>query len=157
MKLRKLDMSDAPLMLEWMHDESIVKDLNANFLSKTISDCEKFIQQSWSDKYNYHSAIEFCDEYMGTISLKNIEYNKAEFAIVIRKKAMAKGIAKDAMAEMLRVGFEEMGLSKIYWYVDRKNNRALKFYDKNGYQRIDNTKNTEEDTTADYIWYQVER
>ena len=29
-----------------------------------------------------------------------------------------------------------MNLNSIYWYVDKKNQRAIKFYDKNGYQRI---------------------
>lgn len=42
------------------------------------------------------------------------------------------------MAEIIRIGFEEKGLKKIYWYVDSANQRAIKFYDKNGYQRIDN-------------------
>ena len=29
-----------------------------------------------------------------------------------------------------------MNLSRIYWYVDKNNQRAIKFYDNNGYQRI---------------------
>lgn len=29
-----------------------------------------------------------------------------------------------------------MNLSSIYWYVDKNNQRAINFYDKNGYQRI---------------------
>ena len=29
-----------------------------------------------------------------------------------------------------------MNLSSIYWYVNKNNQRAIKFYDKNGYQRI---------------------
>ena len=37
------------------------------------------------------------------------------------------------MAEIIRIGFEEKGLKKIYWYVDSANQRAIKFYD--GYNR----------------------
>ena len=36
MKLRKLELKDAPLMLEWMHDETVVEDLHTDFASKTI-------------------------------------------------------------------------------------------------------------------------
>ena len=44
MNLRKLEIKDAPLMLEWMHDKSVVEDLRTNFLTKTIEDCENFIK-----------------------------------------------------------------------------------------------------------------
>ena len=69
----------------------------------------------------------------GTVSLKHIANNMAEFAIAIRKKAMAKGIASAAMREIIRYGFEEKKLNVIYWCVDEKNQRACHFYDKNKY------------------------
>ena len=34
MKLRQLNLTDAPLMLEWMHDPSVVENLQANFAAK---------------------------------------------------------------------------------------------------------------------------
>ncbi len=46
MYLRKLEMKDAPLMLEWMHDPSVVEKLHTNFAEKTLADAEGFI--SWS-------------------------------------------------------------------------------------------------------------
>ena len=38
MHLRRLELKDAPLMLEWMHDTSVVGLLRTNFASKTIED-----------------------------------------------------------------------------------------------------------------------
>ena len=70
------------------------------------------------------------------MSLKNIEEDKAEFAITVRKYAMGKGYSRFGMREIIRMGLEDMNLSRIYWYVDKNNQRAIKFYDKNGYQRI---------------------
>lgn len=67
------------------------------------------------------------------------------------------GFPKKTMAEIIRIGFEEKGLKKIYWYVDSANQRAIKFYDKNGYQRIDNPEFIKIEDNARYIWYQVER
>lgn len=137
MKLRKLKQKDASLMLEWMHDLSIVKQLNKNFETKTLHDCIDFINFSQSINRDMHLAIVDSDDvYMGTVSLKNITEKNAEFAITVRKSAMGKGYSQYAMTEMLRIGFEELGLNEIYWYVDSENKRAVRFYDKNGYHRI---------------------
>ena len=54
MYLRKLKIKDAPLMLEWMHDDSVVHDLHTNFASKTLDDCKAFIlaNQEYTDNVN---------------------------------------------------------------------------------------------------------
>ncbi len=149
MKLRKLRLADAGAMLEWMHDIEVVKEMQANFMQKDISDCEAFILHSLEDKQNLHLAI--CnadDKYLGTVSLKNINYERkdAEFAITVSRDAMGKGYSSYAMKEILKMGFHEMKLQSIYWYVSRENKRAIRFYDKNGYQRMIKT-------DEDYIWY----
>ena len=137
MKIRKLELKDAPLMLEWMHDKSVVKDLQADFCSKTLYDCDQFIMSSRNTCKNLHLAIaDDNDEYMGTVSLKNIEDDKAEFAITVRNCARGKGYSRYGMNEIIKIGLENMNLSRIYWYVDKNNQRAIKFYDKNGYQRV---------------------
>ena len=46
MRLRKLELKDASLMLGWMHDETVVKDMQADFSSKTLEDCNHFILSS---------------------------------------------------------------------------------------------------------------
>ena len=43
MRLRDLELKDAPLMLEWMHDENVVGKLKGNFKEKTLIDAEQFI------------------------------------------------------------------------------------------------------------------
>ena len=139
MKLRKLSLEDAPLMLEWMHDESVVAKLAANFAAKTIDDCRNFIAASQEDKENLHLAItDENDTYMGTVSLKHIDRagGTAEFAITVRAGAMGKGFARFGMDSILKMGIGEMGLSAIYWCVSPKNERAVRFYDKHGYTRI---------------------
>jgi len=133
MQLRKLKMKDASLMLEWMHDDSVVHDLHTDFASRTLKDAEEFIVASANDSSNLHLAIVTnTDEYMGTVSLKHIDRNKsnAEFAITVRKSAMRRGYSWFAMSEIIRIAFEEMGLDCVYWCVSKQNFRAVKFYDK---------------------------
>lgn len=137
MKLRKLEEKDADLMFEWMHDESVIQYMQTNFSNKTRQDCINFIAISINTKSNLHLAIvNDDDEYMGTVSLKNINGNSAEFAITIRKSAMGLGFSKYAMNEIIKIGFEELNLNNIYWCVNPRNKRAIRFYDKNHYKRI---------------------
>lgn len=136
MNLRKLELKDAPLMLEWMHDEAINSCFEKDFSSMSMTECSNFIEHTWSDKKNVHLAVtDENDVYMGTVSLKNISDGWAEFAISMRRKAMGTGIAHDAMDGIIKVGKEEHNLTNIYWNVLRSNIRAIRFYDKNGYKR----------------------
>ncbi len=147
MRLRNLKVDDAHLMLEWMHDKDVVQYLATDFSNKTLRDCENFISlavensekiKTGSDG-NLHLAI-VNDEnlYMGTVSLKNInrKTGNAEFAITVRRSAMAKGYSWYGMVEMLNIGFKELGLQSIYWCVSENNVRACHFYDKHRFHCV---------------------
>ena len=136
MYLRALKQEDAPLMLEWMHDNNVVGMLRSDFASKTIDDCKEFILSSIS-KTNIHLAIASdSDEYMGTVSLKNIENKSAEFAITVRAEAMRRGYAWFGMRAIIEKAFDELELESVYWCVSRKNKRAVRFYDKHNFHEI---------------------
>lgn len=161
MKLRKLEIKDAELMLEWMHDENVVHYLSANFAEKTVEDCIKFIElnQEFDEDINL-AIVDDDDEYMGTVSLRHIDYvnGTAEFAITIRKCAMGKGYSAYGMAEILRKGIEEIGLKNIYWCVSCQNERAVRFYDKNMYKRTEKVPENikmhySEEQNRSFIWY----
>lgn len=161
MKLRKLEKKDAPFMLEWMHDSSVVRDLKANFMEKTCEDCNNFIYQSQISDVDCHLAVvNDNDEYIGTVSLKHIDGVSAEFGIVIRSVAMGRGYSRFAMVEMLRIAFEELHLQRVFWCVSRRNKRAIQFYDKNGYRhtvlgRDDIKEGYSEEEIRDFLWYEV--
>ena len=140
MFLRELKAEDAPLMLQWMHDESVVSHLGTNFAEKTLADCQRFIESSLTDEENLHLAVaEDGGEYMGTVSLKHIDRVRktAEFAITVRAAAMGRGYSRFGMERILEKGIREMGLESIWWCVSPKNCRAVRFYDKCGYGRTE--------------------
>lgn len=139
MRIRRLKMKDATYMHEWMHDTEIVKDMHSDFLSKTLDDCKQFIATSARKKENVHLAIvNDEDEYMGTISLKNIDlrYKNAEFGIAVRKKAMGASYSWYGMISILKYAFEKLKLSCVYWCVSKNNSRAIRFYEKHGFLTI---------------------
>ena len=161
MYLRELKKEDAPFMLEWMHDDSVVHDLQTDFSVKTLDDCIAFIENSLGDKENLNMAIsDDNDEYMGTVSLKHITKDSAEFAIAIRKCAMGKGYSKYGMDEIIRYGFMNLGLSSVYWCVSPSNIRAIKFYEKYKYNQVTTDKivisgGYNEEQLKRYIWFQI--
>ena len=157
--IRELKHKDAEYMLEWMHDTDVCGYMDKDFSRYTRNDCISFINESHNKTDEIHRAIvDDEDEYMGTVSLKNIDLEnaKAEFAITIRKKAMGKGIGRLAMEEALRYGFDK-GLCEIYWYVSPDNTRALRFYDKNGYKRVELSEIRGGQGQQKYIWYLEKR
>ena len=110
--LRNLKIEDAPFMLEWMHDENVNKGFQIDFASKTMGDCVSFIVNSQNDSENIHYAVvDSKDEYMGTVSLKEIDLRNqtAEFAIAMRTKAHGTGLAHKAMREIIEIGLQKKG------------------------------------------------
>lgn len=162
MKLRKLEQRDAVLMLEWMHDCSVVDKMNTDFASKTLDDCMDFIKHSMCGNNIHMAIVNDEDVYMGTVSLKSITARSAEFAITVRREAMGKGYAIWAMKEIMRIGYEQYGVKEIYWCVAEDNVRALRFYDKNNFPRVSYKKicmvgQYSQEQMESYVWYQVVR
>jgi diamine N-acetyltransferase len=138
--LRRLQLKDSLFMLEWMHDKDIQKGFRRPMLSMKEEDVNKFIEDAniqVDEGCSLHFAIvdDNSDEYLGTISLKEINLiNKnAEYAISLRKKAQGKGIAFKATQELLIKAFDEYGLERVYLNVFSDNTKAIRLYEKSGF------------------------
>lgn len=106
--LRKLQVDDAKLMLDWMLNSDIYSKMQYDYKNLNIDKCILFIKNSWIDTFNLHLAISNEEnKYLGTISLKNIDNkNKnAELGIVIHPMYMGKGIASFALNEIVKKAF----------------------------------------------------
>lgn len=133
MKLRNLEMKDAKAMYEWMSEPDINRLMHFDARNVSIQSSKRFIESSETDKKNMHLAIvDENDDYLGTVSLKNIDSvnSNAEFAIAIRKRAMGKGISIQAMDAIFEIAFYKLNLNKVFLYVRTDNVRAVKFYEK---------------------------
>lgn len=156
MVLRKLALKDAEYMLEWMHDENVNSYLEKDFSGMELEDCIQFIRNSFSDKLNIHYAIvDEEDEYMGTISLKNIdmENKRAEYAISCRTKAMGRGFAKEATEQLCNIARDTYGLVSLFLNVYDYNIRAQKLYEKTGFHKIDKPEFVKEACDMRLLWY----
>ena len=55
-----------------------------------------------------------------------------------------------------------MNLEKIFWCVSKENKRALRFYDKNNFERVDAKEldmieGYTDEQIAEYVWYLVKK
>ncbi len=124
-------------MLEWMHDADISRQFRFDTKAQTKDTVEAFIRASAKNERDRHFAVaDDLDEYLGTISLKNIDWNDltAEYAIVLRKKAQGSGYARQATRALLEKAFNELGLNKVYLNVLSANKRAIRFYESFGFK-----------------------
>lgn len=142
-KLRDLQEKDAEFMLEWMHNPKIARAFKKDMEHNTIEDVKKYIFQSknqnnisLAENLNYAVVDSDKDEYLGTVSLKNIDRSNsnAEFAIVIRECAQGvAGISTKATKLLLDIAFKDLGLERVYLTVLHNNVRARNFYEKIGF------------------------
>lgn len=133
--LRKLEEKDVTGMLEWMHDEMVARNFRFDFLSMTKEKALDFIANSFSEENQHFAIVDESDNYLGTISLKNISIfdSNAEYAIVLRRKFWGKKYAQKATAEILDYAFNTLKLHKVYLNVLDENIRANAFYKKCGF------------------------
>ena len=139
MKLRKLEEKDADGMLEWMRDPEMQKGFRFNAEEKNREDVLSFIRNANIELVNgkdiHYAVSDDNDEYLGTISLKNVDLvnKKAEYAISLRRMAQGKGIATEATHEILKMAFEQYDLQRVYLNVLSDNQRAIRLYEKCGF------------------------
>ncbi len=160
--LRPLMEKDAALMLEWMTDPSIVCFFRFDASDVSENTCLNFISKANDDENCKHYAIaNESDEYLGTISLKEIDNieKQAEYAISTRSSAHGTGAASQATNEVFRIAFEELGLEKVYLNVLADNLRANAFYRKIGFKfdRIEKNAVEISGSNKDLNWYSISK
>lgn len=133
--IRRLEHKDAEFMLEWMHDNDTKRAFRYPFGQSTMESVTEFIDNSFSDANRHFAVVNEEDEYLGTVSLKNISEadRSAEYAIVVRSVARGTGAAKLATENVLQYAFDTLGLHRVYLNVLEKNDRARHFYTKCGF------------------------
>jgi diamine N-acetyltransferase len=159
--LRPLKEKDAPRMLEWMNDPDSTQFLKIGGKTYTIEDTLSFIKNAEDESKYFHRAIvNNNDEYLGTISLKNIDYEKkeAEYAIAMHPDARSTGAALWATQTIFGLAKSNLNLRRIYLNVLEGNIRANKFYKKLeviGLKNYKKTRTTINRSIHTMLWYEV--
>ncbi len=123
-------------MLEWIKEKDATRNFRFNPDNMNIDTVQDFIRNSYTDNTRHYAIADDNNEYLGTISLKNINRDdeNAEYAISMRACARGTGAAKCGTEALLDIAFKELGLNKVYLNVYEDNMRARRFYEKMGFK-----------------------
>lgn len=134
--LRLLQEKDIPGMLEWMHDPEINRWFRFDASEMTEEKVKAFIAGSFTEQNRHYAVTDGADEYLGTISLEDIDKKNrhALYAISMRSCAWGTGAAMEATAKLLKIAFFELELERVYLNVLSDNVRAKRFYEKAGFR-----------------------
>jgi RimJ/RimL family protein N-acetyltransferase len=137
--LREIQREDLPLINKWRNDQEIISLLGNNFLYIGTD-----VDEAWFNNYlqNRDKAKRFAivdadnNRMVGTVQLTGIHAinQSAEFSICIgEKEYWNKGVGQAATRALLRHGFEDLNLYRIFLSVLAKNQRAIHVYEKMGF------------------------
>ena len=135
-RLRRLEEKDIPGMLEWMHDPECNRWFRFDAASMDEVKAKAFILSSFNETDRHYAVTDDTDEYLGTISLEEIdrENGHAMYAVSMRSALRGTGAALDATNRLLEIAFDELGLERVFLNVISANERAKKFYEKAGFR-----------------------
>lgn len=159
MKLRELKLKDVDGMLSWMHSKEAKEIFEKDFNKYTREDVEKFAKSKNTKNNINYACVNEKDEYLGTISLKNIDYDNlnAEYAVSFTKEAQGTGAASFATQEILKIAFNDLKLEKVYLCVLKTNKRAIAFYKKNNFKEEGTFRNhlKRGNKYIDLLWFSI--
>ena len=104
----------------------------------TKTECTEFLETQSNNLRAFFAVIEDkkTGEVLGNarLDLCNADEGRAEFGLLIsNKKRWGEGIGTEATREMVKIGFEELGLRKIELHLNAENAPARRVYEKCGF------------------------
>lgn len=134
--LRKIKYSDKKYFTRWWRSKELLK-LTSGIL-RLISDKEvdKYFQNILKSEKDHHLMITLDGETIGHVSLAKGKNNWYEIQIVIgEKRYWGKGYGSKAIKLLLKKA-RQLNISKIYLEVRPNNFRAIRAYEKCGFQKV---------------------
>lgn len=138
--IRAVERDDLPRYVRWLNDPEVRENL-AMFYPMSLAEEEKWFEDKIlkRDENNKTFAIETKDGvHIGGTGLDSINWKdrNAEFGIFIGEKDYwNKGYGTDATKTIVKFAFEEMNLARVYLRVYDDNPRAIRVYEKAGFER----------------------
>lgn len=135
--IRKFERQDIPKKVEWINNPENNKYLHYN-IPISVEGTEAWFISHEGDTNRFDAIVEVSGVPVGTIGLLSIDRknSKAEYYIAMGEKDYTgKGVAKEASRLLLKYGFEELGLNRIYLYTETENEKAQRLFERLGFTR----------------------
>lgn len=139
-RLRKMTQEDAPIYHQWRNDLEVMQFTNPSIDVYAASDTENFVEQMTQSSTSRTYIIEDkqADKPIGVTSLIHLDYKNQNAECIIdigEKEYWSQGYGKEAFQLLLNYAFGEMNLHRLYLKVFSFNERAIKLYEKLGFEK----------------------
>jgi len=131
-ELTPLRDDDSAVLFEWINDRELVT------MSTAFQPVSRVAHDAWFDSVRRRDDMRIFgirlrdgDRLVGSCQLHSIHpvHRSAELQIRIgEREAWGHGIGREATQILMRYGFEQLGLHRIYLHVFATNERALRLY-----------------------------
>ncbi len=135
--IRKFRREDIPLKVKWINDPNNNQYLHYD-LPLEVGKTEKWFEKVENSDKRVDAVIELDNKPVGLIGLLCIDKKnkKAEYYITMGENTCkGKGVSKRASKLILKYGFEELGLNKIYLYTETDNIKAQILFESLGFKK----------------------
>lgn len=141
--IRPLEERDAYVSVNWRNDPEVFKYTGNTYNQIITLESElQWIRKVINNADEKRFAILVDEKYIGNIYLTNINNGRARYHIFIGNKDFwGKGVAKKASLQIIKFGFEKLGLNEIELKVKPSNERALRLYYSLGFEEIEKDNN----------------
>ena len=134
--LRELEFSDEALLHRNWSDPLTMEKVSAGCLSHEQTRQMLFVLRSlWEDGLGIRWVIEIDGELAGTCGFHNVngECRRAELGYELHRDYWRRGIMSEAVAAVLRFGFEDMDWIRIEAFTNLDNERSAGFLASRGF------------------------
>ncbi len=134
--LRAVERSDLPNFARWLNDETVLQYFG-QVLPLSLDQEEHWYESMLQDSSACAFSVEFEGEHVGGAGFNRMQarHRNAEVGLFIGIPSLwGRGLGSDVMRTLLRYGFQQLNLHRIYLRVFYENRRAVRMYEKLGFQ-----------------------
>lgn len=135
--LKPVELSDLQNMHNLRTNPQVAKYIKRD-LNKSPEEIRQFIEMVRKNKYYFIIKTIDQNEFAGTITLWNINWNKkyAELGYELLPQFQGKGLMSEAVKALLKYAFNEMGIETIEAYTHRENVASKKLLERRGFKLV---------------------
>ena len=131
--LRPLEIKDVDALYRFRNDSEVTARLVGYSAGMSKPNLEQWVHdhKNNADEAFWAIADSKSDDCIGHVALYNIDHRarSAEFGIALDKSAWGHGIGTVSTTAVIRFGFEQLNLHRIYLTVLASNNAAIRLYE----------------------------
>lgn len=135
-ELRAVEREDVPRYVPWFNDEEVVAYFG-RYEPMALAEEEHWYESQGSNPEVRNYAMYYQGEHVGGAGYAHLNFKdrNAEVGLFIgRKDLWDKGLGADTLRALLRHGFDQLNLHRIYLRVFAENARAVHCYENVGFR-----------------------